>query len=136
MDELSQARTKKKEFLEQMDGLIPWEKWVEEIRPSYYKGERGNKPYEIELMLRLYVLQNLYTLSDEGTVAEVIDSRAFSDFCGVDSSNQIPDGDTLGRFRNLLMSNGIQEKLFVQVAKLLQGRGLLLKKRERSWIQP
>ena len=80
MDELSQARTKKKEFLEQMDQLIPWEKWVEEIRPCYYKGERGNKPYGIELMLRLYVLQNLYTLSDDGTVAEVIDSRAFSDF--------------------------------------------------------
>lgn len=128
MDELSQARTKKKEFLEQMDRLIPWGEWVEEIRPCYYKGERGNKPYGIELMLRLYVLQNLYTLSDEGTVAEVIDSRAFSDFCGVDSSNQVPDGDTLGRFRNLLIRNGIQEKLFAQVAGLLQERGLLLKK--------
>lgn len=128
MDELSQARTKKKEFLEQMDRLIPWGEWVGEIRPCYYKGERGNKPYGIELMLRLYVLQNLYTLSDEGTVAEVIDSRAFSDFCGVDSSNQIPDGDTLGRFRNLLIRNGIQEKLFAQVAGLLQERGLLLKK--------
>ena len=128
MDELSQARTKKKEFLEQMDRLIPWEKWVEEIRPCYYKGERGNKPYGIELMLRLYALQNLYSLSDEGTVAEVIDSRAFSDFCGVDSSNQVPDGDTLGRFRNLLIRNGIQEKLFAQVTGLLQERGLLLKK--------
>ena len=128
MDELSQARTKKKEFLEQMDRLIPWEKWVEEIRPCYYKGERGNKPYGIELMLRLYVLQNPYSLSDEGTVAEVIDSRAFSDFCGVDSSNQVPDGDTLGRFRNLLIRNGIQEKLFAQVTGLLQERGLLLKK--------
>ena len=128
MDELSQARTKKKEFLEQIDRLIPWGKWVEEIRPCYYKGERGNKPYGIELMLRLYVLQNLYTLSDEGTVAEVIDSRAFSDFCGVDSSNQVPDGDTLGRFRNLLIRNGIQEKLFANVAEILQKRGLLLKK--------
>lgn len=76
MDELSQARTKKKEFLEQMDRLIPWGEWVGGIRPCYYKGERGNKPYGIELMLRLYVLQNLYTLSDEGTMAEVIDSRA------------------------------------------------------------
>ena len=123
MDELSQARTKKKEFLEQMDQLIPWGKWVEEIRPCYYKGERGNKPYGIELMLRLYVLQNLYTLSDDGTVAEVIDSRAFSEFCGVDSSNQVPDGDTLGRFRNLLIRNGIQEKLFAQVTKLLQRTG-------------
>jgi len=49
-------------------------------------------------MLRIYMLQNLYDLSDMGTVAEVIDSRAFSAFCGVDSSNQVPDGDTLGRF--------------------------------------
>ena len=128
LDELSQARTKKKEFLEQMDRLIPWGKWVEEIKPCYYKGERGNKPYGIELMLRLYVLQNVYTLSDEGTVAEVIDSRAFSDFCGVDSSNQVPDGDTLGRFRNLLVRNGIQEKLFAQVTGVLEERGLLLKK--------
>ena len=128
MDELSQAQTKKKEFLEQIDRLIPWGEWVEEIRPCYYKGERGNKPYGIELMLRLYVLQNLYTLSDEGTVSEAIDSRAFSDFCGVDSSNQVPDGDTLGRFRNLLICNGIQEKLFAQVTGLLQERGLLLKK--------
>ena len=63
-------------------------------------------------MLRLYLLQNLYDLSDEATVAEVIDSRAFSDFCGIDSSNQVPDGDTLGRFRNLLIKNGLQEKLF------------------------
>ncbi len=90
-----------------MDRLIPWGEWVEEIRPCYYKGERGNKPYGIELMQRLYVLQNLYTLSDEGTVAEVMDSRAFSDFCGVDSSNQETDGDTLERFRNLLIRNGI-----------------------------
>ena len=128
MDELSQARTKKKEFLEQMDQLIPWGKWIEEIRPCYYKGERGNKPYEIELMLRLYVLQNLYTLSDEGTVAEVIDSRAFSEFCGVESGNQVPDGDTLGRFRNLLIRNGMQERLFAQVVEQLNARGLLLKK--------
>ena len=38
-------------------------------------------------MLRLFMLQNLYDLSDEGTAAEVIESRAFSDFCGADSSN-------------------------------------------------
>ena len=56
------------------------------------QGERGNKPYDLERMLRIYMLQNLYDLSDMGTVAEVIDSRAFSAFCGVDSSNQVPDG--------------------------------------------
>ena len=79
-------------------------------------------------MLRIYLLQNLYDLADEATVAEVIDSRAFSEFCGVDSSNQVPDGDTLGHFRNLLIRNGLQEKLFRQVVELLQQRGLILKK--------
>ena len=98
------------------------------IKPHYYKGERGNKPYDLERMLRIYLIQNLYDLSDMATVAEVIDSRAFSEFCGVDSSNQVPDGDTLGRFRNLLIRNGLQEKLFAQVLRLLTERGLILKK--------
>ncbi len=127
-DELSQARTRKKEFLAQIERIVPWGEWETMIRPCYYKGERGNKPYELELMLRLYLLQNLYNLSDEATAAEVIDSRAFSDFCGVESSNQVPDGDTLGRFRNLLVRNGLQEKLFVRVVELLKAKGLLLKK--------
>ena len=127
-DELAQVRTKKKEFLEQMDGIIPWSEWIALIQPCYYEGERGNKPYRLELMLRLFILQNLYDLSDEGTIAEVIDSRAFSEFCGVDSSNQIPSGDTLGRFRNLLIRHGLQGQLFVQVVTMLMERGLILKK--------
>ena len=127
-DELSQAKTKKKEFLEQMDRIIPWSEWMGIIKPHYYLGERGNKPFELELMLRIHLLQNLYNLSDMSTMGEVIDSRAFSDFCGVDSSNQVPDGDTIGRFRALLVEHGLQEKLFAQVVELLQAKGLILKK--------
>ena len=127
-DELSQVRTKKKEFLAEIDRIVPWGEWIKLIRPCYYKGERGNKPYDLERMLRIYLIQNLYNLSDMATVAEVMDSRAFSDFCGVDSSNQVPDGDTLGRFRNLLLKNGLQEKLFGQVVEHLTERGLILKK--------
>lgn len=127
-DELAQVRTKKKEFLAEINRIIPWGEWIALIQPHYYKGERGNKPYELELMLRIYMLQNLYDLSDEGTVAEVIDSRAFSEFCEVESSNQVPDGDTLGRFRNLLIKNDLQERLFTQVVMMLMERGLILKK--------
>lgn len=79
-------------------------------------------------MLRIHLLQNLYDLSDMGARNEVIDSRAFSDFCGVESSNQIPDGDTIGKFRNLLIRNGIHEKFFAMVVKNLTDRGLILKK--------
>ena len=127
-DELAKVRTHKKEFLLQIERIVPWGEWITVIKPHYYKGERGNKPYDLERMLRIYLIQNLYDLSDMGTVGEIIDSRAFSEFCGVDSSNQVPDGDTLGRFRNLLVKNGLQEKLFTQVVTLLTERGLILKK--------
>ena len=79
-------------------------------------------------MLRLYVIKNLYNLAHETTLAEVTASMAFSDFCGVESSNQIPDGDTLGRFRNLLVKKGLREKLFTQVVEQHTARGLILKK--------
>ena len=127
-DELAQARTSKKEFLEKIERIIPFDEWIGIIRPCYYKGEHGNKPYDLELMLRIFLLQNLYDLSDMKAMNEVIDSRAFSDFCGVDSPNQVPDGDTIGRFRNILVENGLQEKLFHQVIDILSEKGLILKR--------
>lgn len=78
-DELAQAKTKKKAFLEEMERIMPIGEWVEIIRPCYYKGERGNKLYDLELMVRIHLLQNFYDLSDMEAMNEVIDSRAFSD---------------------------------------------------------
>ena len=63
-DELAAAKTSKKEFLDKIERLIPWSKWIGIIKPIYYKGEVGNKPYDLELMLRIFILQNLYDLSD------------------------------------------------------------------------
>ena len=85
-----------------------------------YKGERGNKPYGLELMLRIHILQNLYNPAAEAVACEAIDSRAFSELCEVDSSNQVPDGDTIGRFRKILVCNGLEQKIFAQVAIPLQ----------------
>ena len=127
-DELKEVKTHKREFLEQIDRIMPWGELEALVRPHYYAGVRGNKPYDLELMLRIHLLQNLYTLSDEGTRNEVVDSRAFSDFCGVESSNRIPDGDTIGRFRNLLIEHSIHEQFFALVVKTLTDRGLILKK--------
>ena len=127
-DELGQASTKKKEFLGIMEKLIPWSEWVGIVQPHYYKGERGNKPYDLELMLRIYVLQHFYNLADDAARNEIIDSRAFSQFCGVDSSNQVPDGDTIGRFRHILERNQLGEAFFTNVVESLQKCNLMLKK--------
>ena len=55
-DELSQVRTRKKEFLAQIERLVPWSEWLALVQPCYYKGELGNKPYDLELMLRIFLL--------------------------------------------------------------------------------
>ena len=127
-DEFGAARTNKKEFLEKMDQIIPWEEFVEIIQPYYYKGERGNKPYPLELMLRIFILQNLYDLADMKAMNEVLDSRAFTAFCSINSPDEVPDGDTIGRFRNLLMEHDLQKKIFDAVLNLIAERGLILKK--------
>lgn len=110
-DEPAQAKTNKK-----IERIIPL---VEIIRPCYYKGDHGNKPYAPQLMLRIYLLQNLYDFFDIKVMNEAIDSRAFSELCEVDSPNQVPDGDTIGEFRNKLVENRSQEKLFHQVIDIL-----------------
>lgn len=127
-DEFGAARTNKKDFLNRMDSIIPWDTFVKEIEPYYYKGERGNKPYPLELMLRIYMLQNLYDLADMKVMYEILDSRAFTEFCCINSPDEVPDGDTIGRFRNMLNRHGLQQTIFETVVDLLLKRGLLLKK--------
>ena len=38
---LRKKKTRREVFLDTMEGLIPWEEWVEAIRPHYPKGDRG-----------------------------------------------------------------------------------------------
>ena len=47
-DELPKAKTNKTTFLAQMDHLVPWAEWVKKIEPHYYRGERSNKPCDLD----------------------------------------------------------------------------------------
>ena len=58
--------TKREEFLKAMDEFIPWDEWVAYIEPYYPSGKRGRPPLGIEKMLRMYLLQCWFNLSDEG----------------------------------------------------------------------
>ena len=45
-------KTKREEFLESMDEMIPWDHWGGIIRPYYPSGKRRRPPKNIEAMLR------------------------------------------------------------------------------------
>lgn len=66
-------KTKREEFLELMDEIIPWDEWVGIIRPYYPAGKRGRPPIEIESMLQMYLLQYWFNLSDEGVEDAICD---------------------------------------------------------------
>ena len=59
-------KSKREKFLELMEEIIPWEEWVAYIAPYYPSGKRGRPPKGIEKMLRMYLLQCWFSLSDEG----------------------------------------------------------------------
>ncbi len=51
-------KTKRGGFLNSMDRIIPWGHWIGIIQPYYYNNKRGHKPIDIEVMLRMYLMQN------------------------------------------------------------------------------
>ena len=80
--------SRREEFLEAMDATIPWSRWVELIEPFYYNGKKGRKPKPLETMLRMYLLQVWFSLSDEGVEDAVYDSYAMRRFMGF----EVPPG--------------------------------------------
>jgi len=80
---LRKRTTKREEFLDIMDEIISWDEWVDLIKPHYFSGKRGRPPNGIEKMLRMYLLQCWFTLSDEGVEDCIYDSYAFRKFIGI-----------------------------------------------------
>ena len=65
--------TKREVFLKRMDAIVPWDEWVEIVKPYYPSGKRGRRPKEIEQMLRMVMLQMWFNLSDEGVEEAIYD---------------------------------------------------------------
>lgn len=121
-------KTKRDEFLEIMNKIIPWDEWTAIVMPYYPNGKRGRPTRGIETMLRMYLLQNWFNLSDEGVEDAIYDSYAFRKFMGVDfiEAKQAPDATTLCKFRRLLDENGITKLFFETTKRFLERHGKLM----------
>lgn len=98
--------SRRERFLEVMDATVPWAAWVEVVAAHYYAdrpGKRGRKAKPVQTMLRMYLLQVWFSLSDEGVEDAIYDSYAMRRFMRLDfASEQVPDATTLLHFRHLL----------------------------------
>ena len=120
--------SRREEFLEVMDATIPWARWVGLIEPFYYTGKKGRKPKPLETMLRMYLLQVWFSLSDEGVEDAVYDSYAMRKFMGLDFAvEQVPDSTTLLHFRHLLENHELGEKLLESQNEIFDQQGWIMR---------
>ena len=88
---LSLKKTRKREFLEQMNQVVPWAALVELIAPYYPQGRTGRPPFFLETMLRIHFMQQWFTLSDPDMEEAFFDTPLYREFAQLDEFARLPD---------------------------------------------
>ena len=120
-------KTRRELFLERMDGLIPWQKLGERIRPVYPKAGRGRHPYPLAVMLRIHCVQLFYNLSGPGMEDLLYESDPVRRFVGLKLSGPLPDETTILNFRHLLEKHSLGRGLLEEINAHLESQGLRLR---------
>ena len=120
-------KTRRELFLEKMDSLIPWAKLEKKLRKHYPKGENGNPPYPLPIMLRVHCLQLFYNLSDPAMEDALYEIESMRRFAGLRLSDRLPDESTILRFRHFLERHKLGEVIFDTVSAQLRQQGLMMR---------
>lgn len=119
--------TRRAAFLAEMERVVPWAELCGLIEPVYAKPGKGRPPVGVERMLRLYFLQQWFNLSDPGVEEALYNSLAMRRFVGIDLGREpAPDETTVCRFRHLLEAHDLGRRLFEEVHRHLEAKGLKL----------
>jgi IS5 family transposase len=126
--DLSTKKTRKREFLEEMNRVVPWAELVALIEPHSPRAKTGRPPFAIETMLRIHFLQQWFGLSDPAMEEALFDVPLYREFALLpDGPIRLPDESTILRFRHLLERHGLAAQMFAAVNATLTAQGLLLK---------
>jgi len=125
---LSIKRTRKREFLDEMNRVVPWQALIQLIEPHYPKGKTGRPPFGIATMLRIHFLQQWFGLSDPAMEEALHDVPLYREFADLDGAMaRLPDESTILRFRHLLEAKQMAAAILALVNDLLRTKGLMLK---------
>ena len=118
-------KTRRAEFLEEMEQVVPWKKLCTLIEPHYPKTGNGRPPVGVARMLRMYFLQQWFNLSDPAVEEALYDSVVMRDFVGIDLGREpVPDETTICKFRHLLEEHGLGGEMLEAVNLHLEGQGV------------
>jgi IS5 family transposase len=126
--ELSAKRTRKREFLDEMNLVVPWAELVGLIEPHAPAGKTGRPPFAVETMLRIHFMQQWFGLSDPAMEEALHDVPLYCQFARLDPGmSRLPDESTILRFRHLLEEHSLSLQIMAAINATLAARGLMLK---------
>src|SRR6202161_400938 len=118
-------KTRRTEFLEEMEQAVPWRKLCALIEPHYPKAGNGRTPVGVERVVRMYFLQQWFNLSDPAVEEALYDSVVMRGFVGIDLGQEpVPDETTMCKFRHLLEEHGLGGEMLETVNLYLEGKGV------------
>ncbi len=121
-------QTRRQQFLQEMEQVIPWKLWTGKIAPHYPTAGKGRRPFELETMLRIHLMQQWFGYSDPAMEEALHDMPLLRDFAGLDAGEDaMPDETTILKFRHLLERHGLAQSLFDETTARLAEQGLLLR---------
>jgi IS5 family transposase len=124
----STKRTRRREFLSEMERVVPWTDLVALVSTYMPEGRRGRPPFPVEVMLRIHFMQQWFILSDPAMEDALHDVPLFREFAGLGGwDDRLPDETTILRFRHKLEEKKLAPQILRTINDLLQHKGLMLK---------
>lgn len=119
-------RRKRLDRLERVEELLDWHR-IDRLLDGINAAKRGGRGYPPLSMVKALLLAQWHDLSDPGLEDALADRLSFRRFCGFPLGEETPDETSFVRFRARLRALGLYEKLFAEVNRQLEAKGLMVK---------
>ena len=113
--------------LDRLDELVKWYRF-QQVLSKLRDGGPGRAAWPPLVMFKALLVGSLYGLSERELEEALLDRLSFRRFVGLSYEESVPDHTSLNRFRNLLVSEGLFERLFAELDKQLEAAGVILRR--------
>jgi transposase, IS5 family len=112
--------------LDRIAGAIDWRP-LEALLRDVSAATTGRPSYPPLVMLKVLLLEGWYGLGDPAMEEALGDRLSFRRFVGLGLDEAVPDHSTISRFRTLLAKRCLAERVFEEVGRQLDAKGLTVK---------
>jgi IS5 family transposase len=121
-------QTRREKFLAEMEQVVPWDRLLALSEPVYPKAGNGRRPYPLDTMLRVDLMQNWFGYSDPGMEEALYEVTPLRRFDGLSLGHgSLPDETTIRHFRRLLETHDLAPAMFATVNQHLSEENLMLR---------